>query len=922
MHSKENIEINQATKMQQHSPLRGKLNKVKSLLDNESRRLQEEVSQNGIFTTRTSGSPTQVGIKGTCNGEISNVLNKTMTDISIMRSVLSCPIFKRIVNVTNSLDELSHQLNLHPSIGPADISIDSNGELILAPPLQNTNIDNENNILTEVFNENQFSNNSNIHEHKILVDQQNDANRNKHDQTRNLKQTANKHQTAIILNGASNVEPEIVKGKQNHPMIDSQTNVPNFINDNNLKSFKSYDTEKLISNGKPNMPMNDANLLLKNNNQSNPCSRSGQRLYRSDVSQTLDQVSPNEKQNNNVADGSNEHHQTLSHKFDQFNINPLTDGISNEMYSRMHELIQVDMNAIESQSPSSNVQNGSPKRHQLIQPSMLNNQEKTIINNQVNAKNSNVQYVRGSCSPSTSIGSTVRLADECDSGASSYQSQSNNNSNNNNSNKHMTTPTRCPLPVPSYSSRQAPQTLVNLNANCEIVEPRISQQIPSPNNNLERVVQVADSSSSCEQNVKDLLNDNPFEPEAERIKVDLEKDGNGLGIVIAGYKCEQEEIAGIFIKSIAQGSPADKCGKIRVLDQIYAVNGRKLLGFSNPEAVNVLRNTGSRVSLELVRYPDLSINVEHRISHNDTSNQITTTTSTEHTPAVNLFKIKPISCKTENTPDAPASKSQITPNIGIQPINSNQPQNSQDQPMIPSGQQTSIDQEGGSNTIDTPTNNPNLRNEREINKENNNVTIQQLSKNYTPILEQTGANLQFPKYTNDPGQVIIETKQGARNTINIRSPVYRSSSSPESTEASATYVNKMPDVDINYGSSDRSIMDRLHIESPSAFGNLVAQNPEWEESAKIIEIIKDPTEGLGFSVKEYANPKNPSQTIIMITSITEFGVADRDGRLSVGDLLIFVDDKNLKGVNLMETVKALRKTNGPVRLGILKIKRY
>lgn len=92
------------------------------------------------------------------------------------------------------------------------------------------------------------------------------------------------------------------------------------------------------------------------------------------------------------------------------------------------------------------------------------------------------------------------------------------------------------------------------------------------------------------------------EPEMETFEVELVKDQQGLGITIAGYVCEKEEISGIFVKSIAKGSAADSCQMIAVNDQIIEVDGRSLYGYTNHQAVEVLRNTGKCVKLRLARY--------------------------------------------------------------------------------------------------------------------------------------------------------------------------------------------------------------------------------------------------------------------------------------------------------------------------------
>lgn len=91
-------------------------------------------------------------------------------------------------------------------------------------------------------------------------------------------------------------------------------------------------------------------------------------------------------------------------------------------------------------------------------------------------------------------------------------------------------------------------------------------------------------------------------PETERFVVELTKDVNGLGITIAGYVCEKEELSGIFVKSISAGSAADLSGKIQVNDRIIEVDQQSLQGFSNHQAVEVLKKSGTVVSLCLERY--------------------------------------------------------------------------------------------------------------------------------------------------------------------------------------------------------------------------------------------------------------------------------------------------------------------------------
>ncbi|BFF90617.1 patj homolog [Drosophila madeirensis] len=91
-------------------------------------------------------------------------------------------------------------------------------------------------------------------------------------------------------------------------------------------------------------------------------------------------------------------------------------------------------------------------------------------------------------------------------------------------------------------------------------------------------------------------------PETETYVVELHKNVYGLGITVAGYVCEEEDLSGIFVKSIIEGSAAETSGQIQINDRIVAVDGRSLSGVTNHQAVELLRNTDIEVHLTLERF--------------------------------------------------------------------------------------------------------------------------------------------------------------------------------------------------------------------------------------------------------------------------------------------------------------------------------
>lgn len=108
--------------------------------------------------------------------------------------------------------------------------------------------------------------------------------------------------------------------------------------------------------------------------------------------------------------------------------------------------------------------------------------------------------------------------------------------------------------------------------------------------------------SPCSLNVPSIVTNYLELPETETYEVELRKNVYGLGITVAGYVCEEEDLSGIFVKSIIEGSAAEMSRKIQINDRIVAVDGRSLQGSSNHQAVEILRNTDIAVKLTLERF--------------------------------------------------------------------------------------------------------------------------------------------------------------------------------------------------------------------------------------------------------------------------------------------------------------------------------
>ncbi|XP_030635323.1 multiple PDZ domain protein [Chanos chanos] len=92
----------------------------------------------------------------------------------------------------------------------------------------------------------------------------------------------------------------------------------------------------------------------------------------------------------------------------------------------------------------------------------------------------------------------------------------------------------------------------------------------------------------------------------------------------------------------------------------------------------------------------------------------------------------------------------------------------------------------------------------------------------------------------------------------------------------------------------------------------------WESEVQTIELEKGES-GLGFSILDYQDPMDPVKTVIVIRSLVPDGVAELDGRLLPGDRLMFVNRTNLENASLEEAVQALKGAqSGTVHIGVAK----
>uniref|UniRef100_A0A5S6QFF6 Afadin n=1 Tax=Trichuris muris TaxID=70415 RepID=A0A5S6QFF6_TRIMR len=85
------------------------------------------------------------------------------------------------------------------------------------------------------------------------------------------------------------------------------------------------------------------------------------------------------------------------------------------------------------------------------------------------------------------------------------------------------------------------------------------------------------------------------------VHVSFEKDSNGIGLSIVHAQGSDEQMPGIYVKKVVQGSAAAKDGRLQAGDQLIAVNGQNLVGVTQEYAAKLMSQSGPMVNFEVAK---------------------------------------------------------------------------------------------------------------------------------------------------------------------------------------------------------------------------------------------------------------------------------------------------------------------------------
>ncbi|MEJ1282801.1 multiple PDZ domain protein [Cricetulus griseus] len=413
--------------------------------------------------------------------------------------------------------------------------------------------------------------------------------------------------------------------------------------------------------------------------------------------------------------------------------------------------------------------------------------------------------------------------------------------------------------------------------------------------------------------------------ESEMFDVELTKNVQGLGITIAGYIGDKKlEPSGIFVKSITKCSAVEHDGRIQIGDQIIAVDGTNLQGFTNQQAVEVLRHTGQTVRLTLMRKG--ARQEAELTSREDAAKDVDVPPGDATVSKENYEKdeeslslrrnisILPIeeegypllSTQLEEAEDVQQEAALLTKWQRIMGINYEIVVAHVSKFSENSGLGISLEATVGHHFI------------RSVLPEG---PVGHSGKLFSgdELLEVNGINLLGENHQ-DVVNILKELPIDVTMVCCRRTVPPTASSELDGLDISDLELTEKPHIDLGefIGSSE--------TEDPVLAIPDVDQNAEeiqtpvamWEAGIQSIELEKG-SRGLGFSILDYQDPIDPTSTVIVIRSLVPGGIAEKDGRLVPGDRLMFVNDINLENSSLEEAVEALKGApSGMVRIGVAK----
>ncbi|XP_026208412.1 multiple PDZ domain protein isoform X3 [Anabas testudineus] len=430
------------------------------------------------------------------------------------------------------------------------------------------------------------------------------------------------------------------------------------------------------------------------------------------------------------------------------------------------------------------------------------------------------------------------------------------------------------------------------------------------------------------------------EEESESFDVSLTKNTQGLGITIAGYVGDKNlEPSGIFVKSITKDSAVDQDGRIHVGDQIIAVDGVNIQGYTNQQAVEVLRHTGQTVHLKLIRRgfrPDeIPPAVTPSVTILPPSTTIPTTTTVmrelelESKKAEEATEVttdeKTLQTKSEGSDVSPAADQLTEDKHGVKltPFEEEQLMKKWQEILGPSNEIIVAQVEKYSESSGLGISLEASSGHHYIRSVLPEGPVGRCGKLFSgdELLEVSGISL-IGETHKEVVRILKELPLRVYMTCCRPAPLLQTDM--DSVEPESDTLSRTPKLKKQIDLSSILVAEESEVSTTATTQDNVTEEAigsplaMWELEIQNIELEKGEG-GLGFSILDYQDPLDPTKTVIVIRSLVPNGVAEQDGRLLPGDRLMYVNTTNLENASLEDAVQALKGAKlGKVQIGVAK----
>ncbi|XP_061680728.1 inaD-like protein isoform X3 [Syngnathoides biaculeatus] len=429
------------------------------------------------------------------------------------------------------------------------------------------------------------------------------------------------------------------------------------------------------------------------------------------------------------------------------------------------------------------------------------------------------------------------------------------------------------------------------------------------------------------------------------------KDGESLGISIVGHNpLSSQDAVGVFIKHVVPGSAAHHSGNIRVQDRLIALDGVSLHGLSNREVVDATKRTGRTVVLTLVRKKNPP--AERSLDTSATRHELSSSQGTlRRSPE---FKGHSVDLDTHDTSDGPAGllkakwQQVLGPNyqilvIRLHPVTEDEAHLRRSSKLLPVHTRrlgVELDSFDGHHYVSSVVpggpadTNGVLRPEDELLEVNDVQLYGRSRREVVSFLKDVPPPFTLVCCRQPTSDSEAEgEREGPECSVDdlemklASALCSRANETPQEAEQrdAEQQVDVWKDGTCDAPSSSSSSSSSEEEEEEEAQDGVGREEddgdlPLWSSEVDVLELHKEPGQGLGFSILDYQDPLDPSGCAVVIRSLVAGGAAERGGGPLPGDRLVSVDGVRLERGGLRRAVDILKGAPpGAVRLGVRKL---